>query len=76
MTVPHATSPHRPPGDHAAGQPEPRPQAAPARKVASYRLAPALARRVRIFAAMHDMPDYKVVEDALTAWLDQREAEG
>jgi hypothetical protein len=49
------------------------PKALPVRKVASYRIEPELARRVKIYAAIHDLNDYEVVEAALRAYLAGRE---
>ena len=47
------------------------PSAVPLRKVVSYRITPELARRVKIYAAIHDLNDYEVVEAALAAYLDR-----
>ena len=72
-----ATSPHvnMPPASASTAAPPGKTR--PVHKVSSYRIDPALARRVKVYAAMHDLNDYEVVEAALRAWLDAHErAEG
>ena len=65
---PHVNMPTSP-----APPPNARAKTRPVYKVSSYRIDPALARRVKVYAAMHDLNDYEVVEAALAAWLDAHE---
>lgn len=73
---PQPGAPVSPPVDTPAAPAPPantRARTRPVYKVSSYRIDPALARRVKVYAAMHDLNDYEVVEAALSAWLDAHE---